>query len=147
MPHSGVHIRLEFSAHANVLELIQLMTDHLSRAGGLDEEATHWVGVAVREGVVNAIRHGCNGDCTKRITVDLGLEPPDQPAELVVRIIDPGEGFDVDDVADPLAEENLLKPSGRGVFFMRRLMDDVTLRRPPEGGMEVRMVKRLGSSG
>ncbi len=147
MPHHGVHIRLEFSAHADVLDLIHLMADHLSRAGGLDEESTHWVGVAVREGVVNAIRHGCSGDSTKRITVELGLEPSEQPDELVVHVIDPGEGFDVDDLADPLAKENLLKPSGRGVFFMRRLMDDVTLRRLPEGGMEVRMVKRLGSSG
>ena len=95
------------------------------------------------EGVVNAIRHGCRDDTTKRITVELGLEPPEKPVELVVRVIDPGEGFDPDDVADPLAEENLLKPTGRGIFFMRRMMDDVTLRRPPEGGMEVRMVKRL----
>ncbi len=146
MPHSGVRIHLEFCAHADVVDLIHTMTDHVSRAGGLDEEASHWVGVAVREGVVNAIRHGCEGDSTKRIAVVIGLEPPEQPAELVVRIIDPGEGFDPDNVADPLAEENLLKPSGRGIFLMRRLMDEVTLRRRPEGGMEVRMVKRLGSA-
>ncbi len=143
MPHSGVRIRLDFSAHADVLELIHTMTDHLGRVGGLDDEATHWVGVAVREGVVNAIRHGCNEDTTKKIAVELGLEPPEEPAELVVRVLDPGDGFDPDEVADPLAEENLLKPSGRGIFFMRRLMDEVTLRRLPEGGMEVRMVKRL----
>ena len=135
MPHSGVRIHLEFCAHADVVDLIHTMTDHVSRAGGLDEEASHWVGVAVRE-----------GDSTKRIAVVIGLEPPEQPAELVVRIIDPGEGFDPDNVADPLAEENLLKPSGRGIFLMRRLMDEVTLRRRPEGGMEVRMVKRLGSA-
>ena len=144
MPYPGVRIRFDFCAQADLLDLIQTVTDHLSRAGGLDAEATHWVGVAVREGVVNAIRHGCGNDTTKRITVELGLEPPEKPAELVVRVIDPGEGFDPDEVADPLAEENLLKPTGRGIFFMRRMMDDVTLRRPPGGGMEVRMVKRLG---
>lgn len=144
MPHPGARVRIDFCAQADVLDLIHTVTDHLSRAGGLDDDATHWVGVAVREGVVNAIRHGCNDDTTKRIMVELSLEPSERPAELVVRVIDPGEGFDPDDVADPLAEENLLKPSGRGIFFMRRLMDEVTLRRPPEGGMEVRMVKRLG---
>ena len=147
MPVTGARIRIEFPAHVDVCDLIHLMTDHLGQAGGLDEEARHWVDVAVREGVVNAVRHGCNRDCNKRITVELGLEPPDRPSELVVRVIDPGDGFDPDDVADPLSDENILKPGGRGIFFMRRLMDDVTLRRPPGGGMEVRMVKKLGAAG
>ncbi len=56
---------------------------------------------------------------------------------------DQGEGFDPEGIADPLAPENLLKSSGRGIFFMRSFMDDVQLFRLPEGGMEVRMVKRL----
>ena len=147
MPVSGACIRFEFPAHVDVCDLIHVMTEHLGRAGGLDEEARHWVDVAVREGVVNAVQHGCNGDCTKRITVELRLEPAHRPSRLVVRVIDPGDGFDPNDVADPLSDENILKPSGRGIFFMRRLMDDVTLHRPPRGGMEVRMVKKLDAAG
>jgi serine/threonine-protein kinase RsbW len=64
----------------------------------------------------------------------------------VVSVIDEGEGFEVQEVADPLAPENLLKSSGRGIFFMRSFMDDVQLLKVPEGGMEVRMMKKLQSS-
>ena len=63
-----------------------------------------------------------------------------------IRITDEGEGFDPVEVADPLAPENLLRSSGRGIFFMRSFMDDVTLQRRPAGGMEVLMTKRLPSA-
>ena len=56
-----------------------------------------------------------------------------QPRELIVRVVDEGTGFDTVEVADPLAPENLLKSSGRGIFFMRSFMDDLQLRRAPEG--------------
>ncbi len=58
-------------------------------------------------------------------------------------VLDEGEGFDFEEVGDPLAPENLLKSSGRGIFFMRNFMDDVSITRRPEGGMSVRMVKKL----
>jgi serine/threonine-protein kinase RsbW len=64
----------------------------------------------------------------------------------VVSVRDEGEGFDPEEVADPLAPENMLKSSGRGIFFMRSFMDDVRLARHPEGGMEVRMVKKLATA-
>ena len=60
---------------------------------------------------------------------------------------DRGAGFEPEAVADPLAPENMLKSSGRGIFFMRNFMDDVQLQRAPEGGMEVRMVKKLAAGG
>ena len=66
-------------------------------------------------------------------------------ASLVVRVTDQGEGFEPEAVADPLAPENILKSSGRGIFFMRSFMDDVQLTRVPEGGMEVQMVKKLAA--
>ena len=58
-------------------------------------------------------------------------------------VSDQGEGFDPDALPDPLAPENLLKDSGRGIFFMRSFMDDVQIRRGANGGMEVRMLKRF----
>jgi serine/threonine-protein kinase RsbW len=61
----------------------------------------------------------------------------------VIVVRDQGEGFDPEALADPLAPENLLKSSGRGIFFMRSFMDDVRLSRVPGGGMEVRMTKRI----
>ncbi len=128
-----------------MLDVVQVLTDHVGQVGGLDEDATHWVGVAVRESVINAIKHGNGEDRTKRVTVELLLEPRAEPSRLVVRVLDQGPGFDPDAVADPLAPENLLRSSGRGIFFMRSFMDDITLQRIPEGGMEVRMIKNLGS--
>ena len=128
-----------------MLDVVQVLTDHVGQVGGLDEDATHWVGVAVRESVINAIKHGNAEDHTKRVTVELCLEPRVEPSRLVVRVLDQGPGFDPDSVADPLAPENLLRSSGRGIFFMRSFMDDITLQRIPEGGMEVRMIKILGA--
>lgn len=130
-----------------MLDVVQVLTDHVGQVGGLDEEATHWVGVAVRESVINAIKHGNGEDRSKRVTVELRLEPRAEPSRLVVRVRDQGPGFDPDSVADPLAPENLLRSHGRGIFFMRSFMDDITLRRIPEGGMEVRMIKNLGAGG
>jgi serine/threonine-protein kinase RsbW len=78
--------------------------------------------------------------------VEFTTTPAVNPEELVVLIRDEGEGFEPGALADPLAPENLLKSSGRGIFFMRSFMDDVQLSRIPEGGMEVRMVKRLSSA-
>ncbi len=67
--------------------------------------------------------------------------------ELTISVRDQGEGFDPEEVADPLAPENLLKASGRGIFLIRNFMDDVRLRRAPEGGMEIRMTKRVAPAG
>jgi serine/threonine-protein kinase RsbW len=73
------------------------------------------------------------------------FDMPDNGAatELHIRVRDEGPGFDPDLLADPLAPENLLKASGRGIFLIRSFMDDVILQRAPEGGMEIRMVKRV----
>lgn len=146
MRPAGNLIRLDFPSHLDMLDVVQVLTDNVGRIGGLDEEATHWVGVAVRESVINAIRHGNGEDRTKRVTVEMRLEPSAEPARLVVRVLDQGPGFDPAAVADPLAPENLLRSSGRGIFFMRSFMDDITLQRLPGGGMEVRMTKKLGAA-
>jgi serine/threonine-protein kinase RsbW len=121
------------------------VSDRIGQLAGLDEDAVHWIGVAVRESVINAIKHGNREDYGKLVTVEFVMSPAVAPNELVVRVLDQGEGFDPEEVANPLAPENILKSSGRGIFFMRNFMDDVTLRRADEGGMEVRMVKKLAT--
>jgi serine/threonine-protein kinase RsbW len=94
--------------------------------------------------VINAIKHGNKEDRGKHVTVEFLLSPRRDPSEFVVEVLDEGEGFDPDAVANPLAVENVLKSSGRGIFFMRSFMDDVSITRRPEGGMSVRMSKKLG---
>jgi serine/threonine-protein kinase RsbW len=126
-----------------VLEYVQAVCEGICEAARLDEDAVHWVGVAVRESVINAIKHGNRLDDRKSVTIEFAFVPVDRPTELVIRIIDQGEGFEPNEVADPLAPENMLKSSGRGIFFMRSFMDELSMRKIPEGGMEVRMVKKL----
>ncbi len=127
----------------DMLDFVQIVSDRMSHLAGLDEDAVHWVGVAIRESVINAIKHGNRLDESKQVTVEFAFVPAEAPSDLVITVCDQGEGFDPDEVADPLAPENMLKSSGRGIFFMRSFMDDVRLSRRPEGGMEVRLVKRL----
>lgn len=126
-----------------MLDFVQLLSDRVGQMAGLDEDSIHWVGVAVRESVINAIKHGHRHNADKLVTVEFRFVPGLHPTDLVIRVLDQGEGFEPEEVADPLAPENLLKSSGRGIFFMRSFMDDVTLRKMPDGGMEVRMVKKL----
>jgi serine/threonine-protein kinase RsbW len=139
----GGTVRLQVRSNFDTLDFVQLVSDRMAHLGGLDEDAVHWIGVAVRESVINAIKHGNREAADKLVTVEFTFTPVSDPDELVVRVLDEGEGFDPEEIADPLAPENLLKASGRGIFFMRSFMDDVTLKRAAEGGMEVRMVKKL----
>ena len=136
-------VRLTFRSHFDMLDFVQVVSDELGKLVGFDGDSIHWIGVAVRESVINAIKHGNRDVEDKLVTVEFGLSPPAAPERLTVRVVDQGDGFDPVEVADPLAPENLLKSSGRGIFFMRSLMDDVRIGRAPEGGMEVVMVKTL----
>ena len=143
MAPDGHLIRLELPSSFELLDLVQLLSDRLSAIAGLDEDATHWVSVAVRESVINAVKHGNREDRHKHVTVEFTLAPRAHPTEFIVQVLDEGAGFDPEGVANPLDPANVLKSSGRGIFFMRNFMDDVSIRRRPEGGMAVRMSKRL----
>jgi serine/threonine-protein kinase RsbW len=145
MAFDGHNIRLNLPSSFELLDLVQVLSDRLSALAGLDEDSTHWISVAVRESVINAIKHGNREDRSKQVTVEFALEPRTKPEQFTVEVLDEGEGFDPVEVANPLDPENVLKSSGRGIFFMRNFMDDVTMRRRPEGGMSVRMVKKLAS--
>ena len=142
MTHSHT-VRIEFGSAFDMLDFVQVVSDHIGRLAGLDDDSLHWVSVAVRESVVNAIKHGNKNDESKRVIVEFTPVPMDEPKELIIRVQDEGEGFDPEDVADPLAPENILKSSGRGIFLIRSFMDDVRLQRGKERGMEVRMVKKV----
>ena len=147
MIENGSSVRLELYSVFEALEFVQVVADRMGEMAGFDEDAVHWIGVSVRECVINAIKHGNREDPSKRIFVELGFTPRSDPAEMFVRVLDQGEGFDPVEVEDSLAPENILKSSGRGIFFMRSFTDSVTIRQAPEGGMEVHMVKKLPGHG
>ena len=147
MPAETAKVRLDFSSTFEMLDFVQVVSDQIGRLAGLDEDARHWVNVAVRESVINAIKHGNANDEDKRVHVEFtplnGSEPPDG---IQIRVRDEGPGFDPATLPDPLAPENLLKASGRGIFLIRSFMDEMVLQRAAEGGMEVVMVKRASNA-
>jgi serine/threonine-protein kinase RsbW len=142
-PNGHVVVRLEFTSAFEMVDFVQLIADHIGRGIGLDDDGVHWVGVALRECVINAIKHGNQSDTAKHVFVDFATIARDQAHELTISVRDEGEGFDPENLTSPLLPENLLKGSGRGIFLVRCFMDDVRLQRAPEGGMEVRMTKRV----
>jgi serine/threonine-protein kinase RsbW len=143
----GGHVRLQIPSLFDMVDLVQVLSDRMGQLAAFDEDAVHWIGVAVRESVINAIKHGNREHPDKLVTIEFAFTPIDSPTELVVSVTDQGEGFEPQEVANPLAPENILKSSGRGIFFMRSFMDDVQLSRAADGGMEVRMVKKLDAGG
>jgi anti-sigma regulatory factor (Ser/Thr protein kinase) len=98
------------------------------------------VELALEEALANAIRHGCCGDSAKQLQCCVTI---DDRGEVMIVVRDPGKGFDPGAVPNPLAAENVLKPSGRGVYLINQLMDEVSF---ADGGREVQMRKRRGPS-
>jgi serine/threonine-protein kinase RsbW len=143
---SGNTVRIDFHSSLGMLDFVQMVSDHIARAVGLDDDSIHWVSLAVRESVINAIKHGNCSDVRKRVHVEFSSLQDNGGPGLAVSVRDEGCGFDPAIIADPLASENLLKTNGRGIFLMRSFMDEMTFTRVKEGGMEVRMVKRVPQS-
>ena len=113
------------------------VAEFISRSG-ISDDAVFGIDMAVREAVTNAVLHGNREDDNK--TVDIVLKSSPDAVEISVH--DQGPGFNPEDVPDPTAKENILKASGRGIFFMRTFMDEVDWLIRPEGGTTVRMLKR-----
>jgi serine/threonine-protein kinase RsbW len=108
-----------------------------ARQLGLDDDEMHNIGIAVRECVVNAVVHGNRYNARKKVRVHIA-----RTADRITLVIaDEGDGFDPDAVPDPLASENLLRFSGRGVMLMRAFMDEFQVSPRQPKGTEVRMVK------
>jgi serine/threonine-protein kinase RsbW len=123
------------------LDLIQTLTDCITQHMNFDEDSAHWIGMSVREVVTNAIQHGNKLDLSKKVDICFEVGPD----RLAISIKDQGNGFRVEEIPNPLDSGNLLKPSGRGIFYVRTFMDEVEFRSLAQGGMEVFMVKRISS--
>jgi serine/threonine-protein kinase RsbW len=130
---------LRFSSRIeSVDEAATAVAEIIARAG-ISEEAAFGIDMAVREAITNAMLHGNKFDETKQ--VEISIKRTSTLLEISVR--DEGAGFNPVGVPDPTKEENLLKSSGRGIFFMRNFMDEVDWSVLPEGGTTVRMIKRV----
>lgn len=130
---------LKFPSHIeSVAQAATAVSEFLNRLG-IGEDVAFGVDMAVREAVTNAVIHGNKLDETKLVEVKLS----NTPEAFEISVHDQGAGFNPNDVPDPTKDENLLKTSGRGIFFMRNFMDEVNWSGSPTGGTTVRMVKKL----
>jgi serine/threonine-protein kinase RsbW len=133
---SKVSYRLESTLES--VNKAEEMAGQLAAKAGFDEDSRDGITMAVREAMINAVLHGNAYDPNKR--VNLSLEQNDR--ELVVTISDEGRGLEPDEIPDPLAAENLMKQSGRGIFLIRAFMDEVRFRKL-EPGTEITLIKRI----
>jgi len=123
------------------VELVQIVLEESLRKLEVEEDVSHAIGIAVREAVANAIKHGNQHDPDKRVEVDFGVED----GVVVIQVADEGEGFDPEKVRDPRSPDNLLRPNGRGLLFMNSYMDDIQYGFRAEGGTVVTLRKRLSA--
>jgi len=141
MKPQSERVEITISSRFENIELVQVVAEHLCENAGLDDDGSHWIGMAVREAVANAIKHGNKLDVRKKVfaTFDLNND------NLAIVITDQGEGFDPGKVSDPLNPQNLMKTSGRGIFYMKTFMDQIDYRFAPGGGTELLMRKNLSA--
>jgi len=98
------------------------------------------VELALREALANAIVHGCNNDPSKKVECCVACS---ESSDIMIVVRDPGHGFGLGAVPNPLAPENLQSTHGRGIYLINQLMDEVAFER---NGAEIRMRKAGGAS-
>jgi serine/threonine-protein kinase RsbW len=121
---------------------VEAVADKLAAEAGLDEEDRFHVTMAVREAAVNAVLHGNEYDSAKRFEASF----ENTGAALVITITDQGRGLDPETLPDPLAPENLMRGTGRGIFLIRSFMDEVRFRQL-HPGTELTLIKNLPPAG
>lgn len=124
------------------VEAAEELTLKICAKAGFDEEDQHKIEMSVHESMINAVAHGNKLDPRKKVHLRFQTFAD----RLEIRIRDEGSGFDVGRIADPLADENILKVSGRGIFLIRAFMDDFQVTSKQGSGTEVILVKRLNSN-
>jgi len=132
--------RLELLSRFENIELADQALLELGRAAGVDSESLYWAGMALREALANAIKHGNKLNPDKRVFVEMQLG---EHGELRIEIQDEGEGFDAEHLRDPTSPENLMRSSGRGVFYMQHFMDGVDFSSGEQGGTRISLTKQL----
>jgi serine/threonine-protein kinase RsbW len=143
MASDDKHLEITLETQVESVNLAEEMCLRVAEAAGFGEDDCYRIGMSVREGVINAFHYGNQERPEKKIhlAVDITSE------KLIIHVLDEGTGFTLADVPDPLAEENLLSTSGRGIFLMRAFMDEFDVVKGRNGGAEIVMSKKLPEPG
>jgi serine/threonine-protein kinase RsbW len=130
MPRTEPEVHLAIGSRFENIELVKVVLDDCLQRLDVGEDDRHWIDLAVREAVANAIKHGNRQDPAKQVTIEMSVHGGD----VAITVADEGAGFDPEAVGDPLLPENRFRRDGRGIFYMKRFMDEVDYRfRPGEG--------------
>jgi serine/threonine-protein kinase RsbW len=124
------------------VDLAETKVLEAAERAGFEEDDLHKIGMAVRECMVNAVVHGNRYNSRKKVHLVIQTAAN----RMTVTVRDEGEGFDIQALPDPLAEENLLRQSGRGLLLIQAFMDEFEIRKAEPGGTEVRMVKYVAAA-
>ncbi len=148
MAEQACEVQLSIGSQFENIELVQSVLEESLESLDFDDDSRYWIGIAVREAVANAIKHGNLEDPRVAVAVEVRIaDGAFGGRALEIRVRDHGTGFDPGKVGDPRDPANLLKPAGRGIFYMKRFMDDIEYNFGPEGGTVVTLRKRLGTRG
>jgi serine/threonine-protein kinase RsbW len=136
LTESELHEAMTLPSTLSTVEAIEAKTAEFAQKAGFDEDTVSQIAMISREAAANAVLHGNRKDPAKQVRARFGLTAE----ALSIQVADEGAGFDPAAVPDPLSPEGLLKPSGRGIFLMRAIMDEVHFRQLSPG-TEITLVK------
>ena len=137
LPHNDISlVEMRFSSSLAILDLIQPITNRVCAQLDFDEDCQYWIWLATQEALNNAIKHGNKMDSQKFVHFFMSIEN----SEFKIIVKDEGEGFDYKNLPDPTNPDNLLKTSGRGIFYMKSFMDRVEY--DTDKGTTVTLVKK-----
>lgn len=129
-------IAITLPSSLSALDLAQMVAEQIAKTTGFDEDGQLDFGLAIREGAINAMKHG-NG-FEESVPVQIEFEMAD--TTIKASIVDRGDGFDPDDRPDPTSPENVWRTSGRGLLLIRSLVDELSFARLPDG-MQITLTK------
>jgi serine/threonine-protein kinase RsbW len=128
-------LNLGFAANPLAVSAIADAIESTLIQAHVPEQKRMEIGLAVQEALANAAVHGCKNDCSKEVRCRLEMDPR---GRVLIIVADPGPGFNPDVLADPIHPDNILADHGRGVYLIRKLMDEVQFEM---GGKQIRMLK------
>jgi serine/threonine-protein kinase RsbW len=143
MTFNTKHLEMTLETQVESVNLAEEMCLRVAEAAGFGEDDCYRIGMSVREGVINAFHYGNQERPDKKIYLAVDFTAD----KMIIHVLDEGAGFKLTDVPDPLAEENLLSTSGRGIFLMRAFMDEFDVVPGRTGGAEIVMSKKLPTAG